>query len=142
MSPVALPNLNQVHVQDLVDAPQPDRSDRFNEIDAYAGIDELRALHENVDALAPPEAAEMAEPLVDLYRGEVNADDRLRLPLVTAHGARAVSGALVRLLSVDRSVPFPDRDAVTKEAKMIRLLNAYRSATAQIHGRSALASSY
>ena len=139
MSALAVSNLHQPNLQARVENPT---SRPANEVEAFVGLEELQALRLNVDGLAPPEAATMAEPLVDQFRGEMTSGDHLRLPLATNHDARAVRGALMRMLTADTSVPFADRDAVSKEQRMLRVLKAYRAATGRIQERSSLASGY
>ena len=140
MATPPLPPLDPALVRGLVDIPDStgDSSRPSPEVDAYAGIDELRALQNNLDHWLPPEAAEMVEPLVEKFRGEVNASDRLRLPPASTTSARALHGALTRVLSAHHSAPFPDRDAVAKEHKMLQLVRAFASAASQIQKRSAM----
>src|SRR5688572_17771829 len=109
--------------------------------DAQLGIREIEALRLNVDGVAPPEAATMAEPLVALFRGEMTTGDDLRLPPAANHTGPAVRSAINRILAADsRGVPFGDRDAVRKEEQMRSLLKAFLSTASRIQGRAALRS--
>src|SRR5262245_2621826 len=63
------------------DAP---RTAETRKNDAQIGIREVEALRQ-IDVVAPAELAELAEPLVKLFAGELTSGDHLRLPQLTSH---------------------------------------------------------
>ncbi len=104
--------------------------------DAHYGIQEVQALR-RVDLIAPAELAELAEPLVKLFSGEITSGDHLRLPQLTSHDGPSMQAALARILAVDtRSVGASDRDVAVKEEKMRRVLTALQYATSEIQLRA------
>ena len=105
--------------------------------EAHLAIQELEALRE-VDMVAPPEVADIAEPLVDMYRGTLTSGDHLRLDRRTQHSAPALWSAVGRILDVDTTGVAGDQDAIFKEAKMRRALQALESVTADLSRRAAL----
>src|SRR5262245_46214017 len=89
--------------------------------DAELGIREIEALRLDADLVAPPEAAHVAEPLVDLYRGEVSSGDELRLPSKVWLDRANTQSALSRILELDG-------DVGPQEALMLGVLRAYSAA--------------
>jgi hypothetical protein len=107
--------------------------------DAHLGIKELEALRRlDLDMVAPPEAADLAEPLVALYQGTPTSGDHLRLPQLTHLDAQSLRSAVGRVLAVDTTAIAGSQDAVLKEAKMRRVLKALDSAVADIQRRATI----
>lgn len=94
-------------------------------LEASLGVRELEALRK-ADFVAPPEAAEAAEPLVLLYQGRAQTGDRLRLPQLTSLDNTAMRAAMSRVLSVDTT------NASPAVAKMHRMLEALEAVVGQI----------
>ena len=105
--------------------------------EAHLGIQELDALRA-LDLVAPPEAAELAEPLVELYRGTPTSGDHLRLEQRTHHTGPAIRAAVGRILVADTTAIAGTQDAVLKEAKMRRVLQALDAMVGDLHRRAAL----
>lgn len=105
--------------------------DAVRKSDAQYGIKEVQALR-SVDIIAPAELAELAEPLVKLFSGEITSGDHLRLPQLTSHDGPSMQAALSRILAVDTRTVGGDRDAVVKEEKMRRVLTALQYASSEI----------
>lgn len=101
---------------------------------ASLAIDELRALRD-VDAIAPPEAAQLAEPRTLELRPRPAAADHLRLPLATRHDGPTIRAAVARILGTDTSAPCPDADAVAKDEELRRALRAIDAALKLVTGR-------
>lgn len=101
-------------------------------------IDELEILRLDVDLVAPPEAAALAEPLVETFQAPPTSGDHLRLPQPTRFSAQQLRGAVDRVLAADTSGAARSPDAVVKEAKMRRVLGALRGANQHIARQSQL----
>jgi len=114
---------------------KPSTLDHARKNDAHYGIKEVQALR-RVDLVAPPEMADLAEPLVKMFSGEITSGDHLRLPQLTSHDGPAMNAAIGRILSVDTQSVGGDREAVVKEEKMRRVLQALQFATTQIQMRT------
>lgn len=106
--------------------------------DAQMGIQEIEVLRLDLDMVAPPDAAELAEPLVEMYRGTLTSGDHLRLAQATYHDGPTLRSAVGRVLSIDTTAHAGSQDAVLKEAKMRRLLQALDGAVADIQRRAAM----
>lgn len=104
--------------------------------DAQMGIQELKVLRLDVDMVAPPEAAELAEPLVQAYRGEISTGDQLRLPQMTRNDGPSMRAAVNRVLATDTQALSTDSSAVVKEERMLRVLRALDYAVDQISQKS------
>jgi hypothetical protein len=116
---------------------QPSRQERATarpSNDAELGIQEVEALRQ-VDVVAP---AELAEPLVKLFAGELTSGDHLRLPQMTTHDGPAIQSAISRVLEVDTASGGASKDAVVKEEKMRRVLVALQYATQEIQRQANL----
>ncbi len=100
--------------------------------DAQLGIQELQVLRADVDMVVPPEAAALAEPLVDLFRGNLTSGDHLRLPLLTQHDAAGIKGAMARIIDADTTQVGGDREAIIKEERMRRVLRGLQGAVGTI----------
>ena len=72
--------------------------------DAQLGIKELEVLR-NVDLVAPAELAQIGEPLVEAYRGNITNGDHLRLPQLTHLPGDAMRTSLRRVLSTNIDGP-------------------------------------
>lgn len=107
------------------------RGDVGRKNDADLGIREVEALRQ-VDVVAPAELAELAEPLVKLFAGELTSGDNLRVPLMTTHDGPSLQAAISRVLSVDTAKGGASKDSVMKEEKMRRVLIALQYATQEI----------
>lgn len=129
-------------------APIRDLALRFDQLPQELGtpesagrmaIDELEILRLDVDLIAPPEAAELGESLVDTFQAPPTSGDHLRLPQPPRSSAERLRGAVDRMLAVDTSGAARSQDAVVKEAKMRRVLNALRGANQHIARQSQIA---
>jgi hypothetical protein len=109
-----------------------------NRNDAHLGIKELAVLRLDFDMVAPPEAAELGEPLVEMYQGTLTSGDHLRLDQRTNHSGAAIRAAVGRVLATDPTAAASSQDAVLKEAKMRRMLQALDGAVADIQRRAAV----
>lgn len=94
-------------------------------LEAHLTVGEAQALQADLDLLTP-EADALIGPVAARLTAEPPSYDRLRLPPRAPHDVRQLEGARDRLLSADTSVPSSSRDAVLKEAKLHRLLQALR----------------
>ncbi len=101
-------------------------------------IDELAILRLDVDLVAPPEAAQLAEPLVETFQATPSSGDHLRLPQPARFGAEQLRGAVDRILQTDTQGAARSPDAVVKEARMRRVLSALQGATQHISRQSQL----
>jgi hypothetical protein len=110
--------------------------------DAHLAIQELQVLRADLDVVAPPEAAELAEPLVDLFRGQLTSGDHLRLPPPSQHDAAGIRAAMSRVLEVDAGAVVASRDAITKEARMRTLLRGIQTAVQNIQRNASLQARY
>lgn len=91
---------------------------------AQLGVAELQALRA-VDVVAPAEAAELAEPLVEVFGGRPTSGDHLRLPQPSQMDGPSMRAAVGRVLAVDPSAaPVADRAGAEKEARMREVLRA------------------
>jgi hypothetical protein len=105
--------------------------------DAEMGVRELEVLRLDLDMVAPPDAAELAEPLVDAFRGAPTSGDHLRLPQMTQLDGPGMRAAVGRVLAVDTAAAgAPDPDAAEKEARMREVLRALDSAAEHIQLRA------
>ena len=136
MTAAALGDLNHALTRLPVDAQVPEQRTGAR-TEAHLGIKELDALRA-LDLVAPPEAADLAEPLVALYQGTPTSGDHLRLEQRTNHSGPAIRAAVARVLSADITAVAGNQDAVIKEAKMRRVLQALDGAVADIQRRAAL----
>ncbi|MCA9552653.1 MAG: hypothetical protein KC933_21650 [Myxococcales bacterium] len=102
-------------------------------------LDELEVLRLDVDMVAPPEAAQLAEPLVEQFQATPTSGDHLRLPQPPRHSAAQLRGAVDRILAADASTAARSPDAVVKEARMRRVLTALKGANQLIQQKSQLA---
>lgn len=102
--------------------------------DAQLGIKELEVLR-NVDVVAPAELAQVGEPLVETYRGNITTGDHLRLPQMTRLPDDVLRDSLRRVLSADLDRAGGSPEARAAEAKMHRVLGAIDDAltTIQAH---------
>jgi hypothetical protein len=100
--------------------------------DAQMGIKELQVLRLDVDMVTPPEVAEIAEPLVDAYRGSITTGDQLRLPKLTNLDGPSMRSAVNRVLSAKMTSIVGGAEALESEAKMRRVLGALEDTVAQI----------
>ena len=101
-------------------------------------LDELEVLRLDVDMVAPPEAAQLAEPLVEHFQATPTSGDHLRLPQPARYTSGQLRGAVDRILSADSSGAARSPDAVVKEAKMRRVLSALQGANNLIQQKSQL----
>jgi hypothetical protein len=122
------------------------RSDASNvaarRVEAHLGIREIEVLRADLDMIAPPEAAELAEPLVALYQGQISSGDHLRLPQLTTYDGPAVRAAISRVLSVDTREAGGPQEDVIKEERMRRVLRALEGAVANIQRQANLSARY
>lgn len=102
-------------------------------------IDELEILRLDVDLVAPPEAAQLAEPLIETFQATPSSGDHLRLPQPTRLAAGQLQGAMDRILKTPTSNAARSPDAVVKEARMRRVLAALQGATEHISRQSQIA---
>jgi hypothetical protein len=110
--------------------------------DAHLAIQELQVLRADLDLVAPPEAAALAEPLVELFRGQLTSGDHLRLPMPAQHDAAGIRGAMSRILEVDASALVASKEAITKEARMRTLLRGIQGAVDTIQRHANLQARY
>lgn len=137
MSNVAVRDLNASLWQLGVDADnKPRELGRKN--DAQVAVKELQVLRADLDMVAPPEVAEVAEPLVKLFQGELSSGDHLRLPQLTQHDGPSLQRAIGRVLDVDTGAAGASREAVVKEEKMRRVLTALQYAVQEIQHKASL----
>lgn len=107
--------------------------------DAHMGIREIEVLRADLDMVSSAEATDLAQPLVEMYRGSITSGDHLRLPLLTNHDGPSLRAAVARVLETDTSaMAAGSREDVLKEAKMLRVLRALEGAVAQIQRQAAL----
>lgn len=137
MTAAALGDLNHALTRIPVDTATAPEARIGARTEAHLGIKELGALRA-LDLVAPPEAADLAEPLVALYQGTPTSGDHLRLEQRTNHSGPAIRAAVARVLSADITAVAGNQDAVIKEAKMRRVLQALDGAVADIQRRAAL----
>ncbi len=118
------------------------RADR-GRADAEMGIRELEALRLDADLVIPADAAELAEPLVKAFAGELTSGDHLRLQQKTFLDGPSMRAAVQRVLDVEiRTAPGLDPDAIRAEARMHRVLGALSSAVEHINNRASVARKY
>jgi hypothetical protein len=110
--------------------------------DAHMGVHEIEVLRADLDMVTPAEASELAQPLVEMYRGVVTSGDQLRLPLLSNHNGPTIRAAVGRVLDTDTSAPIGSREDVLKEAKMHRVLRALEGAAAQIQRHASMNARY
>ncbi|MCK6545019.1 hypothetical protein L6R52_04070 [Myxococcota bacterium] len=110
--------------------------------EAHLGIREIEVLRADLDMIAPPEAAELAEPLVALYQGQISSGDHLRLPQLTSHDGPAVRAAISRVLAVDTREAGGAQEDVIKEERMRRVLRALEGAVANIQRQANMSARY
>lgn len=106
-----------------------------NRSDAQLGIQELRVLRD-VDLVTPPEVADLAEPLVEAYRGNVTTGDHLRLQQLTSFDGPAMRASVHRILTADMSAKAGTEAERAAEAKMLRVLSALEDAVSHIQRQS------
>ncbi|MCC7383659.1 MAG: hypothetical protein IT384_17595 [Deltaproteobacteria bacterium] len=109
--------------------------------DAQVAIREIEVLRADNDLIVPPEVADIAEPLVKLFQGEITSGDHLRLPQMTAHDGPAMQAAISRVLGADTRAAGASRDDVVKEEKMRRVLKALQYAASNIQQKASTTSS-
>lgn len=109
--------------------------------DASLDIAEIEALRLDVDSVAPPEAAELAEPLVARFQGALTSGDNLRLARVTDHDGPSMRAAVSRVIGTNLGPAVASREAIAKEKRMHMVLGALNSVVNNIHGR-AMASNF
>ncbi len=102
-------------------------------------IDELEILRLDVDMVAPPEVAQLAEPLIETFQATPGSGDHLRLPQPTRFAAAQLQGAVDRILETPTSNAARSPDAVVKEARMRRVLAALQGANEHIARQSQIA---
>ncbi len=136
MTAAAIGDLNQALTRLPIETTTPDARPGAR-TEAHLGIKELDALRA-LDMVAPPEAADLAEPLVELYRGTLTSGDHLRLEKRTNFSGPAIRAAVGRILTADVTAVAGGQDSVIKEAKMRRVLQALDGAVADIQRRAAL----
>lgn len=101
--------------------------------DAQLGIRELEVFRLDVDMVAPADAAELAEPLVEAFRAEPTSGDHLRLPQMTQLDGAQMRSAIGRILSVDPArAGASNAEQAEKEARMREVLRALDSAVDHI----------
>lgn len=101
--------------------------------DAQLGIRELEVLRLDVDMVAPPEAADLAGPLVESFRAVPSAGDHLRLPTMTNLDGPAMRAAVSRVLMAGA-----EGTADARVNKMLRTLQGLETTVANIQRQSAL----
>ena len=110
--------------------------------DAQLDIREIEALRLDVDTVAPPEAAALTEPLVDLFRGQMTSGDNLRLPRMTNFDGPSTRAAVSRIIRTPLAAAAAPREAIAKEKKMHLVLRALDSVVTNIHGRANMTARY
>lgn len=110
--------------------------------DAQMGIREFEVLRADLDMVAPADAAALAEPLVELYRGASTSGDHLRLPQLTRHDGPALQAAVGRILDTDTTSAGGSRETVIKEERMRRVLTALQGVVATIQRQANMSSRY
>lgn len=106
--------------------------------DAQLGLREIEALRQ-VDLVTPPEIAQVAEPLVDLYRGKIENGDALRLEQPARLDGASMRAAVARVLAVDPQSIRGTPAQLDKLGQMLRVLDALDSAVAGIQRQAAMA---
>lgn len=107
--------------------------------DAQVGVRELEALRE-VDLVAPPEAADLAEPLVKAFQMPPSSGDHLRLPQLTFNDGATMRQAVARVLSVDtRGTGALSEEQAIKEHRMRAILDSLERTLGNIQRQSAMA---
>lgn len=140
MSAVALREFNPNIIRQVgTDAATADVRARN---DAQLDIREIEALRLDLDTVAPPEAAALAEPLVDLFRGNMTSGDHLRLPQMTNFDGPTTRAAVTRVIKTPLSAAVASREDVAKEKKMHLVLRALDSVVNNIHGRANMTARY
>jgi hypothetical protein len=108
--------------------------------DAQLGIAELQVFRADVDLVAPPESAELAEPIVRQLFGTPSSGDDLRLRAPTAHDGPTMRAAVANVLAAGTSEGTQNMDG--RELKMLRTLQALESTVANIQRQSNMSLRY
>lgn len=104
---------------------------------APVAVRELEVLRLDQDVVAPADAAELAEPLVEIFQGAPTSGDHLRLPQMSQLDGARMRAAVGRVLAVDTSAPTAVApEALEQEARMREVLRALDHAVEHIQRRS------
>lgn len=129
MQKLGSPNLN------FAVNPYNQESQPRTKNDAQMGIQELEVLRD-VDLVAPADATDAAE-LVRIYQDGSNSGDHLRLDQKTFFDGPSMRAAVHRVLSADtRNLPSADQEAMLKEGRMLRVLEALDATIGMIQQRA------
>lgn len=135
MSSVALRNLHDA--LSMLPAETGRAGARNARADAQLGIKELEALR-NVDMVSP-EVGQVAEPLVQMYQGQITTGDALRLEQRTRFDGPSVRAAIGRFLSVDRTRAGGSPEQLQKEARLHQVLKGLDLAVTHIRQQALIA---
>ena len=111
------------------------QAQRRRQHEAHLGIKELEVLRD-VDFVAPAALAQVGEPLVESYRGNITNGDLLRLPPPTRLDGETLRASVRRVLGAPIDRPGGSPKARSAEAKMHRVLGAIDSALTTIEAHA------
>ncbi len=105
--------------------------------DGHLFIQEIRAAAEvHADTILPPEVAELVQPDIQAFQGELTHGHELRLPRAANYDVRGLRGAMQRVLEQARGPVAAPREAVVAERRMLTVIEALRTTQSGIlqHG--------
>ena len=115
------------------------QSDALDQLlDAQLVMGELEAVELHADIVAPPEMDVLAGTFAEKLQGVGSSGDHMRLPRLTYFDGPQLRASIDRMARVDTTTAVASKDAVVKEARMLRVLRALQEAGDHIRRQSSL----